>query len=316
MTLGSNPGAGPVAHSTHLGLFANIKKLARRPIADIALPNHIMEDLRERWMHVHKDYLPSLAKARDPSQKHWPVHLDHCFARIILDNAIGIAKPWTEVLKLPAVRNMDKNQLESVIKLAERIATGEVDLNALNEHSLQIRNKKRKINGESHTQHLPKRQRHEKGTISSYFLRSPSSSRTKTVFTTAKTDLPNMSELEDADDSEGERMKVQLRRIANSDLTDFRKQALSLLCQVPRGRHSTYQAMSDYITTTSHKTCARAVGNAMRNNPFAPVSNSATIPNKPFHAFAIWDLNIASCLRSRLGMANIIAFRKFHAIAS
>jgi methylated-DNA-[protein]-cysteine S-methyltransferase len=28
--------------------------------------------------------------------------------------------------------------------------------------------------------------------------------------------------------------------------------------------------MSDYITATSHKTCARAVGNAMRNNPFAP----------------------------------------------
>ena len=28
--------------------------------------------------------------------------------------------------------------------------------------------------------------------------------------------------------------------------------------------------MSDYVTKTSHKTCARAVGNAMRNNPFAP----------------------------------------------
>ena len=28
--------------------------------------------------------------------------------------------------------------------------------------------------------------------------------------------------------------------------------------------------MSDHITKTSHKTCARAVGNAMRNNPFAP----------------------------------------------
>ena len=28
--------------------------------------------------------------------------------------------------------------------------------------------------------------------------------------------------------------------------------------------------MADYITATSHKTCARAVGSAMRNNPFAP----------------------------------------------
>ncbi|KAF2764345.1 DNA binding methylated-DNA--cysteine S-methyltransferase [Teratosphaeria nubilosa] len=65
-------------------------------------------------------------------------------------------------------------------------------------------------------------------------------------------------------------MQGELDRIQKSDLTAFRKQTLILLCQVPRGRYSTYQALSDYITTSSHKTCARAVGNAMRNNPFAP----------------------------------------------
>ncbi|KAF2720600.1 DNA binding methylated-DNA--cysteine S-methyltransferase [Polychaeton citri CBS 116435] len=65
-------------------------------------------------------------------------------------------------------------------------------------------------------------------------------------------------------------MEVQLKRISNADLTAFRKLALSLLCQIPRGRYSTYQTLSDHISRTSHKTCARAVGNAMRTNPFAP----------------------------------------------
>jgi methylated-DNA-[protein]-cysteine S-methyltransferase len=66
-------------------------------------------------------------------------------------------------------------------------------------------------------------------------------------------------------------MAAQIARIASSTtLTPFRKQTLTLLCRIPRGRWSTYQAMSDHITATSHKTCARAVGNAMRNNPYAP----------------------------------------------
>ena len=65
-------------------------------------------------------------------------------------------------------------------------------------------------------------------------------------------------------------MSIQIKRITDSDITPFRKQMLTLLCQIPRGRYSTYQAMSEHVTKTSHKTCARAVGNAMRNNPFAP----------------------------------------------
>ena len=71
--------------------------------------------------------------------------------------------------------------------------------------------------------------------------------------------------------SESDSMAAQIDRIASSPtLTPFRKQTLTLLCRIPRGQWSTYQAMSDHITATSHKTCARAVGNAMRNNPFAP----------------------------------------------
>nr|POE64999.1 methylated-dna--protein-cysteine methyltransferase [Quercus suber] len=68
----------------------------------------------------------------------------------------------------------------------------------------------------------------------------------------------------------GANMSRQLERIERSNLTAFRKRMLSLLCEIPPGRYSTYKALSDHVTATSHKTCARAVGSAMRNNPFAP----------------------------------------------
>lgn len=54
-------------------------------------------------------------------------------------------------------------------------------------------------------------------------------------------------------------------------MTAFKKQILKMLMQIPRGRYSTYGAMSDYLSTVaSKKTCARAVGSAIKNNPFAP----------------------------------------------
>lgn len=44
-----------------------------------------MEQLRQKWRNLYALDLPAMAKAKDEKQK-WPVHLDHCFARIILDN--------------------------------------------------------------------------------------------------------------------------------------------------------------------------------------------------------------------------------------
>jgi methylated-DNA-[protein]-cysteine S-methyltransferase len=48
-------------------------------------------------------------------------------------------------------------------------------------------------------------------------------------------------------------------------LTPYRKRLYSTLCSVPRGRYTTYAAMSSFLGSS-----ARAVGNGMRNNPFAP----------------------------------------------
>lgn len=220
----------------------------------------------EKWNHLYKEHLPQLAKARDEAQKKWPVHLDHCFARIILDNAIGQDRPWTAVLKSPAVNNMTSVQLTKAIGLAEDIANGRVDINQLNEQSLHFRGKKRKT--ESKTETSFKRIRRADDTISKYFITSTDQSskpdkKQPTKPSNEESDQDS-SYLTDVD------MDVQLKKITASNLTSFRKEALSLLCQVPPGRYSTYQAMSDFISQSSHPTCARAVGSAMRNNPFAP----------------------------------------------
>ncbi|KAI1076382.1 6-O-methylguanine DNA methyltransferase [Whalleya microplaca] len=60
-------------------------------------------------------------------------------------------------------------------------------------------------------------------------------------------------------------MEPQLQRIAASNRSTFEKKVWSLLCQIPPGHVSTYGLMSAYLGSSP-----RAVGNALRRNPFAP----------------------------------------------
>lgn len=60
-------------------------------------------------------------------------------------------------------------------------------------------------------------------------------------------------------------MGPQLARIASSQRTPFEKRVWTALCQVPRGQVTTYAVLAAYLGTSP-----RAVGNAMRRNPFAP----------------------------------------------
>ena len=255
------------------------------------------KDLQEQWNDLYKDILPALAKARDPVQKKWPVYLDHCFARIILDNAIGVNQPWTEVIKAPAVKNMTASQLQKALELGQKLADGEVDLVELDERSLELRGKKSKTgtkrkysagNDESSTTNTGKKQKSDDSSvtkpakkqkndaaISKYFLPSPSSPTDSKDIKHTK-DVDKDSQIVTDTNSTATKtqshpdMSYQLARINSSNKTPFQKQMLTMLCQIPRGRYSTYQAMADHVTKTSHKTCARAVGNAMKNNPFAP----------------------------------------------
>lgn len=249
-------------------------------------PKPEIEALRARWTHLYACHLPALALARDPVQPRWPVHLDHCFARIILDNAVGIDKPWTQVVKSPAVRDMSARQLREALELGERLASGEADLVELDRRSLKLRGKmglKGSLGvGEKRKRKTEEDDRNE--SISKYFATSPrkESQPKKRVKTeeadqngkpSIKTEQHESTVRSSPDETKEppEDMTTQITRITSSKtLTPFRKQTLTLLCRIPRGRYTTYQAMSDHISATSHKTCARAVGNAMRNNPFAP----------------------------------------------
>lgn len=62
-----------------------------------------------------------------------------------------------------------------------------------------------------------------------------------------------------------EDMAPQLARIAASDRTSFEKRVLSALCQIPAGCVSTYGLLSAHLQSSP-----RAVGGALRRNPFAP----------------------------------------------
>ena len=80
--------------------------------------------------------LPAAAR----SHPEWPIRLDHCFGRVVLDTVYE--RPWREVLKLPAWRHMDEEALRRAVALAEGIAQGREDLDALNRRSLEMRGKR------------------------------------------------------------------------------------------------------------------------------------------------------------------------------
>ncbi|KAJ6111880.1 hypothetical protein N7523_007941 [Penicillium sp. IBT 18751x] len=61
-------------------------------------------------------------------------------------------------------------------------------------------------------------------------------------------------------------LQKSLRRISlHPTLTPYRRRVYRVLLSVPEGRWTTYSALAAYLNSS-----ARAVGNAMRTNPFAP----------------------------------------------
>ena len=93
--------------------------------------------LRTRWRELVGARLPEAARAA----AHWPVRLDHCFARILLDDACGA--PWRERVRAPAWRHAPRAVLERAIATGEAVLAGQADLDALNRRSLALRGKRR-----------------------------------------------------------------------------------------------------------------------------------------------------------------------------
>lgn len=228
----------------------------------------ILAALRSRWTTLYRQTLPQLARSSHPSQAHWPVHLDHCFARIILDAVIGnstsigvVSSPWTERIPSPAVQNMTAQQLKACIELGEAIAAGSADLVNLDQQSLAARGKlnsqKRRLDSQA-TATIASKKKKTKATNPNHQqtdirlamgLSVPVSSDKSSQRPPAAPIPPTLAS------------KIRL----HPNLTPFRRSVLLALCQVPCGQVTTYQALSKFLHSSP-----RAVGNALRNNPLAP----------------------------------------------
>ena len=230
-------------------------------------------ELEATWKKLYSGTLPARAKARDPAQTTWPVSLDHCFARIILDNVIGAGRePWTKTLKSPAIKNMTEKQLQACLDLGEQIEHGDVDLVELDKQSLAARGtgtKKYRGNAGPVTKEIiPHGKRKDPPNLDTDEIRRPDAKQPKKRQTSLLFQrLSERPSLPSSPDSESSADHATiLRKISShTQLTPYRKRLYSTLMSVPRGRYTTYAALSDYLGSS-----ARAVGNGMRNNPFAP----------------------------------------------
>ncbi len=91
--------------------------------------------LEAEWLVLTRDTLPSLARERG-----WPVHADHCFQRILLDQAVG-GRWYDHVDGRPAYRHLEAGRLAAAVALGRAVVSGKADLPALNRQSLAWRGK-------------------------------------------------------------------------------------------------------------------------------------------------------------------------------
>lgn len=165
---------------------------------------------------------------------------------------VGIDAPWTKKIKTPAYKNMSRDQLQASIDLGNQILSGDVDLVELDNQSLVIRgkssktaSKKRKLEEDANRGEEMENAKPRKKIASNF----ESKEKTPTSLTSSQDYL-------DSD---------LLTKISQCSKTAFQKRVLSLLCQIPRGRFTTYAAMSTHLQSSP-----RAIGGACKNNPFAP----------------------------------------------
>jgi hypothetical protein len=91
------------------------------------------EKLERRWLELTRVRMPAVATAR-----RWPVTADHCFQRILLDNACGGAW-YKHVDGRPAYRCATPALLARAVALGEDVLAGTTDLGVLNRRSLRWR---------------------------------------------------------------------------------------------------------------------------------------------------------------------------------
>jgi hypothetical protein len=89
-------------------------------------------DLRREYRRLTEDVLPAEADGS------WPVHLDHCFQRIVLDAVFG--DEWYDhVDGRPARDHLTADQLREAIAVAESMRSDPDRVRDLNDRSLRYR---------------------------------------------------------------------------------------------------------------------------------------------------------------------------------
>ena len=98
---------------------------------------HGLSELRARYDELVHERLPETAQAGE----NWPVHLDHCFGRIVLDNLFG--DEWYDhVDGRPAYEQLSADELADAVEIAERMLDGGAGVTReLNRNSLRWRGK-------------------------------------------------------------------------------------------------------------------------------------------------------------------------------
>jgi len=91
--------------------------------------------LEARWLDLTRRELPALAEARG-----WPVRADHCFQRILLDNAFGGCW-YGHVVGRPAYAHADPAALAKAVALGEAAVADAADMAELDRRSLDWRGK-------------------------------------------------------------------------------------------------------------------------------------------------------------------------------
>lgn len=94
------------------------------------------EELEASWLHLTRGELPALADERG-----WPVRYDHCFQRILLDNACE-GRWYDTIDKRPAYAHASAEVLAKAVALARAVIASETDLDGLNRRSLGWRGKR------------------------------------------------------------------------------------------------------------------------------------------------------------------------------
>ena len=171
---------------------------------------------------------------------------------------------------------MSAEELQASVSLGRKILNGKADLVDLDNRSLDLRGKSKKVAGGRQLKRKREDGEETKAVINegskitkSHSPTSPAQNATpdgpSPYFNTKATRPKSSATKPSHTNSQKEDLTPYLKKIALSQKPPFAKKVLSLLCQVPRGRYTTYGAIAKHLSSSP-----RAVGSAIRSNPFAP----------------------------------------------